>query len=311
MSQPLRQIFSRLCLLASLVLGLPNSPALAADVTASLSTNSIRVGDRVTLSLDVNHATGERLLLPDLTREPVIIVWNSRLDRAAANDDRETTTATIEFSSFVIGEHRIGTNTLTLLSPEGRESVLLFPDLTINVVSILTNPPPELADLKPPAKLRGWPWLRVIWIMLAVTLLALLAALLIRRWLSRPEKLSVTRLLPAHEIALTALDALRRRGHIERGEFEPFYVELSAIVRVYLEDRFKLHAPEQTTEEFIRSSSQSNALSLEHRQLTQEFLEQSDLVKFARFEPSAQDMERAWDAAAKLVRETMEAAPVT
>ncbi len=297
--------------LVMLVFALLIARANAAEITASLSTNTVRVGDRVTLALDVTHATGERLLLPDLTREPFIMVWNSRLDRATASDDHETTTATIEFSSFVIGEHRIGTNALTLLSPDGGESNLPFPDLTINVISILTNPPPELADLKPPAKLRGWPWLRVIWIMLAVTLLALLAALLIRRWLSRPEKPQVTRLLPAHEIALTALDALRRRGHIERGEFEPFYVELSAIVRVYLEDRFKLHAPEQTTEEFIRSSSQSNALSLEHRQLTQEFLEQSDLVKFARFEPSEQDMERAWDAAAKLVRDTMEAAPVT
>ena len=68
-----------------------------------------------------------------------------------------------------------------------------------------------------------------------------------------------------------------------------------------------LHAPEQTTEEFIRTSSQSNALSAEHRALTQQFLEQSDLVKFARFEPGAGDMTAAWDAAARLVRETVPA----
>lgn len=283
--------------------------ARAAEITATLSTNTIHVGDRVTLTLTAIHAANERVVVPSLNREPFIVVWDSQSKPVATKDDLRTTETTVTFSSFVIGEHRISTNQLILLLGESKEENLPFPDLIINVVSILTNPPPSLADIKPPVNLPGHPWLRILWMMLAVVIIAILAALLIRYLLRRPKIAPPQKIIPPHEIALTALNALRERGYIERGEAGPFYVELSAIIRIYLEDRFNLRAPEQTTEEFIRASSQSNALSVEHRQLTQDFLEQSDLVKFARFEPSPDDMTRAWDAGAKLVRETVEAPP--
>lgn len=142
--------------------------------------------------------------------------------------------------------------------------------------------------------------------MLAVILcVSLLGALLIRWWLTRPKAAPTLRTVPAHELALKALAALKSRGYMEEGKAELFYVELSAIVRLYLEQRFELHAPEQTTEEFIRSSSQSTALSQEHRQLTRDFLEQSDLVKFARFAPGQHDMQFALSAAERLVKETI------
>jgi hypothetical protein len=284
-----------------------NCAQASPEITAGLSTNTIHVGDRVTLTLTVDHADDERLVMPSLNREPFIVVWDTQTKPSEATDGRKTTTAQIAFSSFIIGEHRIATNALILLGPESRETSLPFPELTINVTSILTNPPPSLADIKPPVDLPGFRWLRIVWMILAIAALAIIAALLIRYFMRRQKAPPTIKVIPPHEIALTALNALRHRGFIERGEAEPFYVELSAIIRIYLEDRFNLRAPEQTTEEFIRTSSQSNVLSLEHRQLTQDFLEQSDLVKFARFEPSSEDMIRAWDAGAKLVRETVEA----
>lgn len=279
------------------------------EVSTQLSTNVINVGDRVNLTLIATHAENQRLVVPSLQREPFIVVWDTRTEPDEPRDGNITTTAHITFSSFVIGEHRIATNALILLGPENDEQAIPFPELTVRVDSLLTNPPPSLADIKPAVHLPGYRWLRILWMLLAITAVAIALALLIRYWLRRKQNPPPAKIIPPHEIALTALDALRSRGYIERGEVEPFYVELSAIIRIYLEDRFHLHAPEQTTEEFIRTSSQSQVLTLEHRQLTQEFLEQSDLVKFARFQPSADDMARAWDAGAKLVRETMEAPP--
>lgn len=297
---------STLIVALALGFGLPIAHA-APEITTSLSTNTINVGDRVTLDLSVTHADNERLVVPPLGQEPFITVWDAQTRTGEPQDGRLTTTASITFSSFVIGEHRVSTNHLLLLGPDNAEQSLPFPETTIQVVSLLTNPPPSLADIKPPVNLPGYRWLRIVGVLIGIALLAIAAAWLIRHLLRRRTSPPPAKIIPPHEIALTALNALRQRGYIERGEVEPFYVELSAIIRIYLEDRFNLHAPEQTTEEFIRTSSQSNTLSLEHRQLTQDFLEQSDLVKFARFQPSADDMTRAWDAGAKLVRETVEA----
>ncbi|HOW97476.1 MAG TPA: hypothetical protein PK634_06770, partial [Kiritimatiellia bacterium] len=105
-------------------------------------------------------------------------------------------------------------------------------------------------------------------------------------------------------IALRALQRLKERGLIEKAEIEPFYVELTGIARRYLESRFGLRAPERTTEEFIREASVSGLLSAAHQALVRDFLEQSDLVKFARFAPGIPEMNAAFASAEKLVVET-------
>ncbi len=280
--------------------------AAGVELSATLSTNTIRVGDRVTLTLIATHDAAERIILPPLNREPYIMVWNSATQEREVDENRRQTQWDLVFSSFIPGEHRVGEQPLLRLKVGEDDQPLAFPELVLRVQSVLTNPPPALADLKPPATLpRTHPWLRTAAILLGVTLLALIAALILRRYLRQPRTAPPAVRLPPHEVAFSALQALEQRGYLERNEPGPFYVELSAIIRIYLEDRFDLHAPEQTTEEFIRASSKSDALSLDHQTLTRAFLEQSDLVKFARFTPGTDDMRAALDSARRLVHETV------
>jgi hypothetical protein len=104
---------------------------------------------------------------------------------------------------------------------------------------------------------------------------------------------------------LAALQILLAKKWIEQENIEPFYIELSTIARSYIEARFNLRAPELTTEEFIRETASSHHLSLDHQQLTGAFLEQCDLVKFAKHRPAQSDMRAAYSAAERLVRETI------
>jgi len=281
------------------------------SLNAEVNTNTVFIGDRITLTVKATHDAGEQIAIPSIERDPFILVWDIQTESLESNEKQIESITRYIFSSFVIGQHRISTNPVTRVKADGSEENIPFPELLINVVSVLSNPPPSLADIKPSATLPGQPWLRTLLIILAVIALTAIAALIIRYALKRKPAPQIVRRLPPHDIALSALNALRARGHIEKGEFVPFYVELSAIVRLYLEQRFDLHAPEQTTEEFIRSSTQSSALSPEHRLLTQSFLEQSDLVKFAKFEPGSDDMISAWEAGAKLVRETVAPPTIT
>ncbi len=281
----------------------------ASDLSATLSTNRILVGDRVTLTITATLDEGESLLVPSIDRSPLITEWDQQQVRRARSDGRTETITTIQLSSFIVGEHRVATQPVVFAKAGGVETSVELPTLLLQVTSTLGNPPPDLADIKGPVSAGGPPWATIAAVIAAAAALAAVVALLARRLLRRAGATPGARVLPPHDIALAALHALRARGFIEAGQTEPFYVELSAIVRIYLEQRFDLHAPEQTTEEFIRTSSQSDALSLEHRQLTQSFLEQSDLVKFARFSPAAADMETALAAAERLVRETIPPPP--
>ena len=110
---------------------------------------------------------------------------------------------------------------------------------------------------------------------------------------------------------MNALRDLLAKGWIETENSEPFYIELSSIIRRYLEGRFGLRAPERTTEEFIREAVTSRLLSSDHQMLTSEFLEQCDLVKFARHRPKRADMQNGYNAAERLVRETIPPEPST
>jgi hypothetical protein len=93
-------------------------------------------------------------------------------------------------------------------------------------------------------------------------------------------------------------------------ELDAFFVELSDIVRHYLEDRFELRSPELTTEEFLEQMSDSPDLTLEHQRLLRGFLRRADLVKFAQHVPSKEDIQDSVGAAERFLDETRENAPL-
>lgn len=95
---------------------------------------------------------------------------------------------------------------------------------------------------------------------------------------------------PAHVIALAELDALLRLNLPAEGRVGEFYVRLSEIVRRYLERRFGIDAPEMTSDQ-IRGWAERAEVSGEVRAALDDFLAETDLVKFADFSPSDSEIE--------------------
>lgn len=109
---------------------------------------------------------------------------------------------------------------------------------------------------------------------------------------------------PAHLIAYEALAALGKKDYIHQGKIKAYYIELSDIVRHYLENRFNLRAPEMTTEEFLIKVKEDSNLSLEHKDLLRDFLTNCDLVKFAKYQPAETEADLALASARRLVDQT-------
>ena len=109
----------------------------------------------------------------------------------------------------------------------------------------------------------------------------------------------------AAEIAFGRLAVLEGRGLPEgRDAADGWYVELSDIVRRYIEDRFGIRAPELTTEEFLREARRAGRAERAARELLSAFLERCDRVKFAGHEPAADESQAALGRARRLVEET-------
>lgn len=270
----------------------------------NLSTNVIHVGDMVTLELNAIHPTGTVLRIPEIGRGKELIVRKQDAE-TFRRDNKLETSLRYELTSFELGDHLLPSGMVECVQGGQVIASPPFPAGQISVESILQPNDKEMRDIEGLAK---WPGTvpRWIWALLFVVLLAAVMALILRRFLAKPRTVIQTAPpVPPHERALNAMRRLREKGYIEKEEVEPFYVELSAIVRTYIEDRFNLRAPERTTEEFIREAASSRLLSVAHQQLTRDFLEQSDLVKFARHRPGRREMLDGLSAAETLVKETV------
>ena len=106
--------------------------------------------------------------------------------------------------------------------------------------------------------------------------------------------------LTPRELASRELEKLWR-DEATREDVKIFYVRLTAIVRKYIEGTTGVHAPEQTTEEFLREIGAGARFSPEERQRLKDFLESADLVKFARFLPQSTEVQEAYERARRFV----------
>ena len=105
-------------------------------------------------------------------------------------------------------------------------------------------------------------------------------------------------------IAMRALDSLLAQRLAEKGLIKELYGGVSDILRRYIEARFGLHAPEQTTEEFLTELRRTLGFDPAHRALLRQFMEHTDLVKFAEARPTANQIDATVAACRSFIVET-------
>ena len=92
------------------------------------------------------------------------------------------------------------------------------------------------------------------------------------------------RMMSPSQRALHELSALLGRGLPERGLFKDYYVELTHVVRRYIERAYGIRAPRQTTEEFLASAGGDPRFAPGSVEQLSGFLGAADMVKFAGVE---------------------------
>ncbi len=175
------------------------------------------------------------------------------------------------------------------------EHELVTGPLEIEVRSALTSqdsvfePRDITGTLTPPGKpLSPLAWAGIVGAVVAVA--ALLVLLIV--WLRRLARRPAPPILP--EVwALRALARLEAAGLIESGRAKQYYYSLSEIVRVYIERKFALAAPEMTTQEFLTTLARNRRALPYDADRLRDFLEACDLVKYAALAPRAIEAEQA------------------
>jgi hypothetical protein len=208
-----------------------------------------------------------------------------------------------------------------LLKPLVAEEYRIAP-MAIRYTDNSANPPgsawfptrPLVMELEPPADagdkeieemLRPvwvYPPFRTVaaWVVGAIAAAGALVAAW-RFWPRLRREIRMMRLSP-RERALRELVTLERKDFVRRKRFKDFYLELTMIVRRYVERAHAVRAPELTTEEFLEAVTGNPRFSKDTVARLRAFLEAADLVKFAAYQPGEGTAGRALETARDYVR---------
>lgn len=164
----------------------------------------------------------------------------------------------------------------------------------------------DIRDIKGPVSLPfEWEW----WMFLLAAAMIAAAAVLFYFWKKKRAKEKpafVPPPVPPDAEALLALDQLAGEHLPESGKGQEFFFRLSAILRRYLERRFGVRATEQTSEEFLIQLADSDFLTEEQKKPLRSFMENADLVKFAKQDAGPKECRDGDKFARQLIEETKE-----
>ena len=285
------------------------------QVSAGVSQQTIRIGEQVKLRLIVHQPVKQQVNFPKLADTIVSklqVVGTVKVDTVADPQDKTQATVT---QTYIITSFDAGTYTIPAYSFGTSTGVLKSNEVTMQVQTVKVDTTKGIYDIKQPLKVTYtiWDWLRDNWYWVAIPLAVLLvAAGLIVYFKTRPKKEVVVEVpkytIPAHTEAINKLMELREKKLWQQDEVKQYYIELSDILREYLERRYVIKTHEKTTDE-IFSGLRHISITEENKATLRQILILSDLVKFAKEKPIPAENVQSMDDAISFVLKTKQEEP--
>ncbi len=279
-----------------------------ATVHVRLDKTKLSIADTVLLQFEATLQPGYKIEMPrvDKVLESFGIVdWDNLGEKLDAKNN-VVTTCQYRLEPFLSGNYEIPAFTFGFRDANDPNATheLTSEPIAVEVTSLLGDQRAKLVIediegvVEMPKPARRW-WL---WALAALAVTAVPVGVLLLR--GRRARQLVRIFKPAHEVAYARLRALVALNLVEQGRRKEFYERISGILRHYIEDRFDLHAPEQTTEEFLGELRSAQVFASSDKQVLEEFLTHCDLVKFAKHEPTSEQVQRVFDLVKDFIERT-------
>lgn len=209
-----------------------------------------------------------------------------------------------EITTFTTGKKTIGPVTINYKTSSGETHQIKSNTLTCPVESVLPKNGKNLQikDIKPPEEVKYPPYYYIIGALTTIAFIVVIY-LLIRYILGKIKNKRTQEkeiLKTPEEIADERLRALLSSSLLKEGKIKEYYVELSEIVRQYIEGRYKIDAFDRTTFELYQELKNTK-IAQEVVGDIKELLTSSDLVKFAKFIPEPEKIHRNYEETKKII----------
>jgi BatD DUF11 like domain len=287
--------------------------AAQSSISAQLDTTTATVGDQITMTVTVDHPADARVVWPDsLDLAPFEVLAKRTLpDQARGAETRSS--AELTLAAFELGDLQLPSFDVSVIGADSTQEELHTDPFGVHVESVGKDDSGDIRDIRGPlgmpmSTLRMLMWLALP-LLAAVLLYAVARRLRPRRHRGDPPALGALP-RPAHEIALDALAALEASGKLERGQVKEYHIDVSDILRTYVEARFRVDALEMTTIEVLDGLRRAGAPERFSDGL-RAFLEQCDLVKFAKVRPAPEQCRQVLELGRRLVLDSRPVGEVT
>ena len=260
------------------------------EVSSSVDTALITIGDRIKYTIDIDHKSGMRVLQPGAgVNLGQFEIKDYKIHEPVTADDRVHLKYEYWISVFDTGRFVIPPFPVAYFPSDTTKDYKIIEASAINIYveSVITDENKELRDVKSPVYI-PFDYLSFSLVVIGALILAAMIFFGYKFYQKRKESgylfIPPEPPRPAHEIALEALNALIAKDLLMQKEFKQYYIELSEIIRTYIEGRFFIKALEETSYEILNDIHQQE-ITEESYSALKELLELSDLVKFAKYQP--------------------------
>ncbi|WP_026913816.1 BatD family protein [Christiangramia portivictoriae] len=256
----------------------------AQEVTSSIDSTSIKIGEQITYKIEVNSSPEDLVVFPEgETFAPLEMVESKDPDTLREQGKfrllKEYFLTQFDSGKYVIPSQEVLIQNRTYRTDSFAVEVK---DVIVDTTKQNLFPLKPSVTVSPGFSIPDW-----LWWLLAILAVAGAAVYLIVRKRKSDDKV---RELPPYEEAMEQLQQLDNSGLLEKREIREYYSQLSFAVRKYLDRKIYDHGLERTTGEliiYLQAQRESGKLNLSEDTIRnfEKILNRADLAKFARSKP--------------------------
>lgn len=288
-----------------LVISCVSISAQEISVTASTDTSDFMIGDRINYTLNIKMNNDVYIINPffrdSLKNIDVISISNPILEEIETGKSVKYLCVLSRYDSAQVTIPPIKVEYRT--KSDSTLKFVLSNPVTINIHRVNVSMQEEIKDIKPPIRLFNYLFL----IYIAIALLILLIWFVIyRRYFkkrSQSEQKTNVEKIPIHKLILQKLDNLEKEELWQNGFVKDYHSRITDIIREYFEKQFGLPALERTTTESLKLLSK-HPKGVKVLDVTSQFLNNADLVKFAKYQPLESVNQEMMTQAKDIVKQT-------
>ncbi|WP_083692215.1 BatD family protein [Seonamhaeicola sp. S2-3] len=258
------------------------------QVTSSIDSTSIKIGEQITYKIQVETDTTSLVVFPEgQTFSPLEMIESYAVDTLKKSDKynliKKYGLTQFDSGAYTIPRQKIIVGNKTFFTDSLR--------VEVNDIAVDTTKQ-GLYDIKPIIEVdkKGGDWWK--YLLIALLVIGVIGAVLWwfiwrKKPLTEEEQIA---LLPPYDRAKLALKKLDESHYLEHEDLKTYYSELTLVIRKYLDEKVYDHSLESTTDELIsrlKLLKDGNQIDLSQETIKniENILRRADLVKFAKSAP--------------------------